>query len=166
MLKYFLNLFEMYSLTHKLLKSVFLKHLSQLFPTPCWMPLWPELRLLRNQHHHHLPPAWYDDLPGPHQPWWDVLRHLNHLGDPRWAVPGGGGKMVSRTEDNIDDTFIDENVSTEGPRVKYQNHNSHWCWYYCEPALAGNQLHKSSLQEVQQRFYGISQSQTWRKDSR
>ncbi|KAB0374303.1 hypothetical protein FD755_014559 [Muntiacus reevesi] len=42
-------------------------------------------------------------------------RHLQDLGSRGQAVPGGVGKMVSRTEGNIDDSLIGGNASAEGP---------------------------------------------------
>ena len=45
-------------------------------------------------------------------------RHLQDLGSCRQAVSGGVGKVVSRTEGNIDDWIIGGNASPEGPEGK------------------------------------------------
>ncbi|KAI4547953.1 hypothetical protein MG293_000283 [Ovis ammon polii] len=46
------------------------------------------------------------------------FRHLQDLESRRQVMSGGVGKMVSRTEGNIDDRLIGRNASAEGPEGK------------------------------------------------
>ena len=56
-------------------------------------------------------------------------RHLQDLGSHGQAVSGGVGKMVSRTEGNIDDSLIGGNASAEGPEGNKTKSTvgNHWC---------------------------------------
>lgn len=55
-------------------------------------------------------------LPGPHPPWWDVLRYLQNPGDADGLCVEVEGKMVSKREDNTDDSLIGGIVSAEVPK--------------------------------------------------